>query len=651
MCGIAGIVSLEGVDPRHLHQMSVTLKHRGPDDEGFSIINSTGLPTFYKGDDTVEKFGSLQHISEAGKDPQNHLGLVHRRLSILDLSPAGHQPMIYDGDKYQVVFNGEIYNYREIREELIAAGYQFTSGSDTEVIMASYGKWGKQCVEKFVGMWAFALYDREKKQLFLSRDRFGIKPLYYCFSQGKFAFASEIKALLSPDLASRAADMTSVFEFICFGTTSDPSANLFKDVHVLPPAHNMAVPLANPVPVLEKYYSLEEKVNSYELPPDSEIENTFRTLLNNSIDLHLRSDVPIGSALSGGLDSSMIVALSAEKMQGTTFKTFTAAYHEKNIDESDFARKVIADHKNTEGHFTYPDSTGYWNNLEKLVWHQDLPINSTSMYAQWEVMRSARNENMKVLLDGQGADEILGGYYNFAGIYLIELLKRFNLPQFLLERNALKANFAPDINMTLGRAGYYFLPAIIQRSVRAKNRLGMNFISAPFKNGLEGIAIPARGGKTFREQSLLSVQFGLQDLLRYEDRNSMAFSIESRVPFLDHRLVEFSIALKNKWKIHHGWTKYILRKTAEPVLDKEVVWRKYKMGFLTPQQEWKTRSEKELTAFVNETDIPEFIDRDYLLKLNKASLSNSSHLSEFWKMISFLKWTKLFNVTFDQQGL
>ncbi len=201
--------------------------------------------------------------------------------------------------------------------------------------------------------------------------------------------------------------------------------------------------------------------------------------------------------------------------------------------------------------------------------------------------------------------------------------------------------------MALGKAAYYFLPQVLQRSVRAKGRLGMNFIATSYKNELHNIKVPARGGSTFKEQSLLSTQFGLQDLLRYEDRNSMAFSIESRVPFLDHRLVEFSIALKNDWKIKQGWTKYILRKTAEPILDKEVVWRKYKMGFLTPQKEWKTRSQKELDSFVNESEIPKFIDKDYLVKLNSADLNDSSHLSEFWKMISFLKWIKVFKVTFD----
>ena len=647
MCGIAGIISLIGVKHQDLQKMSTVLQHRGPDDEGYVILNTSGAPNFYKGKDTISQLSGLTNIEEAVSKSENILGLVHRRLSILDLSPAGHQPMSLQDGKYQLVFNGEIYNYKEIRAELITHGYSFSSDSDTEVVLASYDKWGPVCLDKFVGMWAFALYDKARNNLFLSRDRFGIKPLYYSLANGNFAFASEIKALLTLDFVKPAADMKAVCEFISFGATSNPSANLFKQINVIPPAHNLTVTLADLNLKINEYYNLEDKVNAYQLPADTEIESKFASLLNDSINLHLRSDVPVGSALSGGLDSSTLVALAAAKLDNKTFNTFTAAYKEKNIDESDFAKKVIAQHKNISPHFAYPDNEGYWKDLEKLIWHQDLPINSTSMYAQWEVMKLAHQQNTKVLLDGQGADEILGGYYNFAGIHLIELLKWFRPRQFFLQRNALQTNFAPNINMAIGKAAYYFLPEVLQRSVRAKGRLGMNFIAASHKKNLAEITVPDRGGSTFKEQSLLSMKFGLQDLLRYEDRNSMAFSIESRVPFLDHRLVEFSVALKNDWKIRNGWTKYILRKTAEPVLDKEVVWRKYKMGFLTPQKEWKERSQKELNAFVNETEMPGFIDKNYLLKLNSENLTESAHLSEFWKMISFLKWAKLFKVTFD----
>jgi asparagine synthase (glutamine-hydrolysing) len=648
MCGIAGIVNLEGVNTLEIHKMSKVLQHRGPDDEGFLLLDTQNKTQFFKGNDTIAQLAALPHIEDPRFKIQDlRLGLVHRRLSILDLSPAGHQPMSYAQGRFQLVFNGEIYNYKELKTELKAEGYTFTSDSDTEVILAAYQQWGVACVNKFAGMWAIALLDTEKKELFLSRDRFGIKPLYYASAKNKFAFASEIKALLTLDFVEPEANMTSVFEYVCFGTTSDPSSNLFKQIKPLPPGHNLLLSIDSLQANISCYYNLEENIEAYNLPTQNNIQKTFEELLDNAINIHLRADVPVGSTLSGGLDSSTLVALASRKMNGNSFKTFTAAYHEKDIDESDFARKVIASQQNIDGHFTYPNANTYWQDIDKLIWHQDLPINSTSMFAQWEVMKLAKQQNTKVLLDGQGADEILGGYYNFAGLYLIEKLKHGNVPAFFTERKELKNKFAPNINNALGRAAYYYLPEFVQRSIRAKKRLGMGFVAANYQQKLNNIDVPARGGKTFKEQSLLSTQFGLQDLLRYEDRNSMAFSIESRVPFLDHRLVEFSIALNNNWKIKNGWTKYILRKTAEPLLDKEVVWRKYKMGFLTPQKLWKLQSKKELDTFVNEVNMPAFLDKNYLLKLNNADINDSSHLSEFWKMVSFLKWAEIFKVRFN----
>jgi asparagine synthase (glutamine-hydrolysing) len=652
MCGISGIIDLNGIKFPELQKMSAVLKHRGPDDEGFLISNSETGYSSYKGNDTIPDLAGLKHISEVPVTNSNTIGLMHRRLSIIDLSAAGHQPMLSSTGKNAIVFNGEIYNYREIRSNLVLLGHTFISGSDTEVILAAYSEWGMDCVKQFVGMWALAIYDSDKNKLFLSRDRFGIKPLYFSIIKNKFAFASEIKGLLLLDFVSAKANMEAVLEYISFGAASDPSANLFKEINIVDPAHNVTIDVVSLNISSEKYYSLEEKVNNYDFQIKDKFAS-FKELLENAVDLHLRSDVPVGSALSGGLDSSTLVAMAASKMTRpagqagvTKFKTFTAAYHEKEIDESYYAKKVTDNISNAEPFYTHPQISDYWKDIDKLIWHQDLPINSTSMFAQWEVMKLAGSKNIKVLLDGQGADEILGGYYNFAGIHLIELLKKGKLFSFNSERKDLKANFTPNINTAVGRAAYYFLPDYLKRSVRAKKRIGMGVFSDEYSKKLADISVPLRGGKSYRELSLLSIKFGLQELLRYEDRNSMAFSIESRVPFLDHRLVEFCISLENELKIKNGWTKYILRKTAEPILDKEVVWRKDKMGFLTPQKTWKLNSNKELTAFINETNIPSFLNKKHIVKLCSAELNDSPHLSEFWKIISFLKWAEVFKVEF-----
>ena len=629
-------MSKDGVEATQLRLLSQTLRHRGPDDEGFLLFGDDA-PLAYRGDETIPELSSFRHLTEAAPAKA---GFVHRRLSIIDLQPGGHQPMAYK-DRW-VVYNGEIYNYKELRSELQHHGLTFKTESDTEVLLAAYTQWGTKCVERFIGMWAFAIYDPGNNTLFISRDRFGIKPLYYHASAGRFAFASEIKALLQLGFIEPAAQLQPLLEYVSFGTTSQPSGNLFSEIETLPPAHNLVVDLTSANCHVEKYYDLEAAVAAFPIPANT--QEAFNELLQDAVGLHLRADVSVGSTLSGGLDSSTLVAMAAARMRDKTFKTFTASYAASDIDESAYARKVTARLPNTEAHYAYPAIDKYWDDLERIIWHQDLPISSTSMYAQWEVMKLAKKERTRVLLDGQGADEILGGYYNFAGLHLIELLKEFRLRPFFLEKQALKGNFAPNINSTLGRAFFYFLPEGLQRRVREKKRLGMGFVSEHYDSRLGKIKVPERGGRTFSQQSLLSMQYGLQDLLRYEDRNSMAFSIESRVPFLDHRVVEFCIALRNEWKIRNGWTKYILRKAAEPLLDPAVTWRRDKMGFLTPQKNWLEHSRRELAQFLEEAKLPPFLDKAALLRASRAPLSEAAHLSEFWRMISFIKWWQLFKV-------
>jgi asparagine synthase (glutamine-hydrolysing) len=639
MCGIAGIFSLSPLHPGVLKRISAVIRHRGPDDEGYFIAEKEQV--FLRGNESVNGLNALKHIDEH-KDNFS-LGFVHRRLSVIDVTEAGHQPMKDNEKNLVITYNGEVYNYREIREELEQKGFKFSTGSDTEVILQAFKCWGKNCVTRFVGMWAFAIYDPGKKEIFLSRDRFGIKPLYFFHSKNLFAFSSEIKALFEIEGISSVASVTRVFEFITFGSSSDPDKNLFSDIQQLKPGCNLSFNCATQQIAEEEYYKLSENLNEID---ERKAEQKFSELLDSAVQLHLRSDVETGSALSGGLDSSTLVALASDQLSGKNFKTFTAAYQNNSVDESAYAEMVSFSRKNIQSFKTFPNAADYWKDIDKLIWHQDLPIGSTSMFAQWEVMKKASEQKVKVLLDGQGADEILGGYYNFAGIYLISQLKKFHLSKYFREHKLLKENFTPAINTAIGRAGFYFLPAFVQKQLRSKKRLSFDFISGKYQDEMRKTEVPERGGKSFQEQSLLSIRFGLQDLLRYEDRNSMAFSIESRVPFLDHRLVEFCLSLPDDMKIKDGWTKYILRKKAAKVLPAQVTWRKDKMGFLTPQQAWKSELKNELKKFINETPIPDFINKNYLLQLCDRDISHSSHLSEFWKMISFIKWWQIYKVNF-----
>jgi len=646
MCGIAGIYSASGVDLNEVNTLSKTLKHRGPDDEGFFLTNQKGNQTVAKGDDTVAELQRLPHVSEV--DQKQSLALVHRRLSILDVSSLGHQPLLSAGsdsyrNRYALVFNGEVYNFKEIRQELTQKGHVFKSNSDTEVVLNAFTEWGKACVNRFVGMWALVIYDQQERTLTLSRDRFGIKPLYYFKGDQFFAFASEIKALLKLKGVNPSISDENLGSYFAYGTTSQPYQNLFEHIVDVEPGCNYQVNLDTLSIEKERYFSIDEGVAKNK---QGIIVNTqqFEKKFNDAMELHLRSDVAIGSCLSGGLDSSAIVYKASNLLKGAGINTFTAAYQNKMVDESEYAKMVANDLNNVTDIYTYPDASTLLADMDKLIYAQDLPIGSTSIFAQWEVMKCANQHHTKVLLDGQGADEVLGGYYNFAGIHLIELLKKLKFNRFFKEYQQLKNNFTPQIKNAVLRAAYYYLPKNLQEQLRAKERLSYNFIHEDKVKELS-LDVPQRGGKTFDEHVDLSIQYGMYELLRYEDRNSMAFSIESRVPFLDHRLVEFIRGLPTDQKIQSGWTKYILRKMMDEKLNDKVVWRKDKKGFVTPQQDWKNEMMATLTAELKDSKLPSIMNREYVLALCDKDFSNVAHLSEFWRAYSVVKWYTIFNLS------
>jgi asparagine synthase (glutamine-hydrolysing) len=645
MCGIAGIIDQSGFDTGILMKMSDILRHRGPDDEGYYIAGND-LRKNCKGDNTISGLSSLNHIRENRNSKQFSIGFLHRRLSIIDLEESGHQPMHYQEGRYVITYNGEVYNYIEIRQELISKGHRFRSSSDTEVILASFAEWGYSCVERFVGMWAFAIYDSDKRILFLSRDRFGIKPLYYSsLNTGKFAFASEAKALFTLNYIQPKANLNVVLEYLAFGAPGFSDSNLFDQIKTLPPATNLTYDLLSDELKVWEYYSLKEKVSGNNLGVNikNAIED-YRTFFEESISLHLRSDVSVGACLSGGLDSSSIASVVSQKLSTGIFNTFTASFPGLDIDETPYVKKLSEKYPRIRSFSCYPNVNDFWDFFDKITWHQDFPFNSTSIYAQWEVMHKANEEGIKVLLDGQGADEVLGGYYPFAGVYLLEVLKAFKFRLFYNEYFLLRQNFTRNINTALGRAAYHYLPSYVQHIVRDHQRAGIKLIDPDYYSS--DIKVPQRGGKSFKDYSLNSIKFGLTELLRYEDRNSMAFSIESRVPFLDHRLVEFSLNLNSSLKIKGGWTKYILRKALEPVLPPEIAWRRDKLGFVTPQNAWKKEISGTLADYLNSADLPPVLNKKYLEKMTNDLLVNPSILSEYWKTISFIKWAHIFKVTF-----
>ena len=569
MCGIAGILSPDParITPERLQVMTDAIAHRGPDGEGHWI------------------------------DPSGSAGLGHRRLSIIDLSPAGTQPMHYL-DRYTVIHNGEIYNYPELRSSLQSKGYSFTSRTDTEIIPAAYHCYGPDCVRHFDGMFAFALWDRQERTLFLARDRFGEKPLFLWQDSTQFLFASEMKALWAAGIPKE-INPPMLFNFITIGYTqnpADPSETFYKGITKLPARSWLRYdtrtgqketrqywdPLpAEPVPDTNKTAAANKN--------DSAAREEFTALLSASIHRRLRSDVPIGASLSGGLDSSVLVAYTLGQPHPPALPTFSAVFPGFEKDESSFIREVTRHFKLTN-HRTTPDAAGLVQDWQCLAAHQEEPFQSSSIYAQYRVYTLAAKQGMKVLLDGQGADELLAGYPKYFTWYWRELYRR--------DRRTLKVELAATKSSDLAEQWSWkhrlaaTLPQYAGRFGK-KNRLaeqhangslskdfvresGISYYELPPVNSLNGVLY------------YNALANGLEELLRYADRNSMAHGVEIRLPFLDHRLAEFLFSLPARFKIRDGWTKWLLRETSRDLLPPDIVWRKDKTGYEPPQHDWMT---------------------------------------------------------------
>lgn len=643
MCGFGGYFSVEGVRQDVLAEMSALLKHRGPDDEGYLFIDSTGKAKQFSGNDTVAELRNLPHINGTQESTNACFGMLHRRLSILDLSHHGHQPMSDESGNY-IALNGEIYNYVELKDELRAKGYSFASESDTEVVLKAYHCWGTDCFRHFRGMWALAIWDYQKQELILSRDRFAIKPLYLT-SGAVFAFASEPKALLAVSGIQARLNQTALFEYLSYGGLSDTEGSLFQDINELPPGYWIRVNKTGRVQEKKSFYDLSREVSNTQVPDTFIAQlNRYSTLFSESIALHLRSDVPIGSCLSGGLDSSAVVAIMSLQQPYIPLATFTAAYKDSSLDESHFAKMVTEHLANATAAYTFPDGEGLWNEYRNLIWHQDLPVHSTSMYAQWEVMKLAGNSGVKVLLDGQGADESLGGYDNYLGAYLLQHLQHFRWSTFFREARLLKENRLLKVRNSLGRAAFHQLPAFAQHSIRKRLRLGQSFLNENFISSIPKSPAPEMFGGNLKEVQSIGIFRGLRELLRYEDRNSMAFSIESRVPFLDHKLMEYTLALPPESLTKKGYSKYILRKAVQSHLPEGIVWRKDKKGFVTPQEQWQSNSKVALMDFLENIDFPPQINRQKIIQLASTELRSGTPSNEFWKLIAILVWKDVFKV-------
>ncbi len=632
MCGIFGVWNFESLTGAHLHRVSSLLRHRGPDDEGFAVVQN-GVVRAFAGHSSSDATHAI-----LPNDFSCSNALLHRRLSILDLSSAGHQPMKAEGRNIHIVFNGEIYNFREL---IKTHNLSTTTLTDTEVVLQLYARLGTVCFSEFRGMWAMAILDLEKGELILSRDRFGIKPLYFSEVNRGLAFSSEIKPLLSLPGIDPTWSKTKLLQFLTFGATDNPHETFIDSVSALKPGYFRRWNLGSMQHEEFAFYNLRKPTQPHAGPKKS-----FQEVFDESIREHLIADVEVGSCLSGGLDSSAIVVRASQGSE--VFKTFTCTFPDEAIDESSYARKVAEDNPKLEQHFTTPTAPDFISGFDALILLQERPIGSASIFAQYSVMQLAASKGMKVLLDGQGADEVLGGYYPFAGAYLLGLLKKGRLGQFRKDLSALKKNFNPAMGKAMLRAAFYALPGPLQVAARKRNRIGSKLISQACRKGASQLSSPRRGSSDFKELTLRSIEYGLYELLHYEDRNAMRFGIESRVPFLDHRLVEWALEQSPGTLMHNGWTKYPVRLELENAGLAKLAWRKDKLGFVAPQERWMKELQPQLVALLSETPVPDCIDRNALNKLLTSGLSQPEHLSEFWRVWSLLRWLHLFEVRISE---
>lgn len=565
MCGIAGILSFGGpVSPPLLSAMNATLVHRGPDDGG-------------------EWMSADQRV-----------GLANRRLAILDLSAAGHQPMASPDGSCWLAFNGEIYNYVELRRDLISRGHHFRTQTDTEVILAAYAEWGEHCVERFNGMFAFAIWDARRSVLFAARDRFGEKPFYYIQLPDRLLFASEIKALFADPDVPRRPDDIAVGRYLALELVDCDERTFFADVRQLAAAHTLTVENDGRT-VFRRYWDLDLDADRRPAS-DAALADEFRALLTDAVNIRLRSDVAVGSSLSGGLDSSSIVCTMSALLKehtSATQKTFSARYRVGPSDEGRFIKAVV-DRTGVDPHNVFIEGRDLADDLERFVGYQNEPVAHTSQFAQWKVMKLARDCGVTVLLDGQGADEVIGGYPSPTfGYRYAELLTGGHALTLLRELAAFQRHHG-NATVALRYLAGALLPKGVKRAVRPRF-IGTARLTASKHGGQETqetqeTTLGRRGagsGPALRRAlyEALTVT-SLPGLLRYGDRNSMAFSREARLPFLDHRLVEFAYSLPSDQLVRHGTTKGILRRSMSGIIPDVVRDRMDKIGFSTPERDW-----------------------------------------------------------------
>jgi len=600
VCGISGVYCIKGsINGKAYYEAHSLLAHRGPDDEGFlgvSAIDSISLSK-YKGNDTIGEFSQLQHIKEAGLFS---CILGHRRLSILDLSSNGHQP--FDFDHLSLIFNGEIFNYIEIRDVLIAKGYRFKSSSDTEVVIKAFHFWGEECFNRFNGMWALSIYDFKKNSLILSRDRFGQKPLFYSFENNILAFASENKFIRKLNIVENSIDKNSIKTFIETSVQDQDEATAYTHIKNLLPGHSLSVSATGLQ--VKKYWKFQP---TYSKDLSSDAKDLFKCNFEDALKLRMRSDVPVGSLLSGGLDSTVIAsALGHLDLLNESFEVFSAVFEEERFSEQKYIEETTKD-LGLKSHYIFPKPDDVIDYLPKLLHHMEMPFRSVAVISQHLIYKFIKeNSGIKVVLNGQGADEAFGGYTTDLYNLIIADLGRGGLSNAIASSKLLRGSRKISTRQLLG-------------SVLKRCSLGMFSRSYYNKKSFSHISFSA-----------------LKEYLKYDDRNSMTYGIEARAPFMDYKLMEFAFSISHQEKNN----KSLIREYAKGKAPDLVLNRKDKMGFVSPQEVWQAQ---QLKPYISETykklsKGDNILDMDKENKILKNYFSTSQEWQRVWRVFCYGYW-------------
>ncbi|HPO55877.1 MAG TPA: asparagine synthase (glutamine-hydrolyzing) [Ignavibacteriaceae bacterium] len=605
MCGICGIINFNNkpVDEISIREMMQKLKHRGPDDDGVFINGRVGL------------------------------GFV--RLSILDLSSAGHQPMKSRDSRYIIVFNGEVYNYIEIRDEL-RDEFIFISGTDTEVVLYSYIKWGEACLDRFNGMFAFVIYDTMKNSLFLARDRFGVKPMYYFVNNQTLYFASEIKAIL-PFIQDLKPNLSCVSDYLVTNRTDHNNNTFFDKVQKFPKGSYAYINSSLDFNI-KKWYNLKEKLFKETYNDFIEFQEDFY----DSIKLRLRSDVDVGVCISGGLDSSSIASTIIHKFNKKDFYSFSAVYNEGDYgDESEFINEYSK--QITKMKYCKPNSEIFLENVEDFVYTLTEPVGGLGPFIQYLVMKLVNEHKIKVVLNGQGADEQFAGYDYFYASYFLGLVKKMKFGVLLRELYAYQ-RYNKNYNYLSHYLLYLFPAEIKKHFILKRNKYVVrNILSDNESNILSQLYSP----NNLSDSLYQHFEYKLEHLLKWEDLNSMRFGIESRLPFMDYRIIEKVLSLPETQIIKKGKRKYFLRESMKPILPVKIYNRNHKLGFDNPSAEWFREDKLKLYVLniLNSKTLHErgVFKQDVCVDLyNRHLLRENDYSKEIWKIINLELWFRKF---------